>query len=93
MTLISLIGWLGAICFAVCAVPQAYQCYREGHAIGINWVFLLLWIGGEVLSLVYVLLTMAAAWPLIFNYVMSIIFTLVILKYKVFPRKSTANAP
>lgn len=80
------IGWTGALLFAICGLPQAYQSWRDGHSRGLNWFFLLAWAGGEVLTVIYV-------WPkgdvpLLTNYFVNGIFLVIMLYYKIYPRKS-----
>ena len=75
------IGWAGSILFAACAIPQAWQSWREGHSRGLSWSFLLLWLSGEVLTIAYVLPKLD--WPLLFNYGANLACLLVILRYKV----------
>lgn len=76
------LGWVGALCFAFSAVPQAYQCYRQKHADGMSWGFLILWLSGELCMIVYsvserniILLT---------NYGINLVLLLVIAYYKVY---------
>lgn len=83
--MIDLIGWVGSICFAICALPQALQSYQQKNSNGISWGFLLLWLVGEILTLAYVVLTTAQL-PLITNYVLNFIFLIVIIWFKVFPK-------
>ena len=79
-----MIGWMGAILFAICGLPQAIQCAREGHAKGLNWFFLLAWFWGEVLTIIYV--WPKADYPLLFNYFLNLLFLVVILRYKIWER-------
>lgn len=79
------IGWIGAILFAICGLPQAWQSIKDGHSRGLNWFFLLAWLGGEVLTIAYV--WPKADWPLLFNYFMNLAFLLVMLKFKLWERK------
>jgi uncharacterized protein with PQ loop repeat len=76
------IGWIGAILFAICGIPQAYQCYKQKHAHGLSWPFLLTWFGGEVLTLVYIFLKPTLDIPLVFNYVFNLLALLIIFYYK-----------
>lgn len=81
-----LIGWIGSILFAICAAPQAVQCAKDGHARGLNWFFLLAWLGGEIFTIIYI-------WPkqdipLLANYLVNLIFLVVMLRYKVSERPS-----
>lgn len=84
--MIESIGWLGGACFAVCGLPQALTCIRQGHSEGINGGFLTLWILGEVLTITYVLAGLGLVWPLILNYALNLVFVTVIAFYKLFPR-------
>jgi uncharacterized protein with PQ loop repeat len=81
---LELIGWIGAIAFALCGLPQAILSYKQGHAMGISWGFLGLWYVGEICTLIYIMPTQQ--WPLIFNYVMNLLFVTVVLRYKIWPR-------
>lgn len=79
--MLELIGWIGAILFAICSIPQAYQCWKTKSAQGLSLSFLLMWFIGEVLTIIYVL----PKWdlPLLFNYAVNILSLLVIFYYKV----------
>jgi uncharacterized protein with PQ loop repeat len=81
---LELIGWIGAICFAICGLPQCLKSVSDGHSDGIAWGFLILWFTGEVFTLIYVLPKMD--WPLIFNYACNLIFVGIIIRYKFRPR-------
>lgn len=79
------IGWIGAILFALCGLPQAWECYRTGNSRGLSWGFLGMWFGGEILTIIYV-------WPkgdipLLFNYFLNLVFLLVMVKFKIWERK------
>lgn len=80
-----ILGWIGSLLFAICAIPQAWQSWRDGHSRGISSGFLLLWFSGEVLTLLYVASTLKAA-PLILNYVANLTCLLIIIRYKIRPR-------
>ena len=80
-----ILGWIGSILFAVCGAPQAWQCMRDGHSRGLNWFFLLAWLGGEILTILYVLPKMDL--PLLANYFANLIFLLVMVRYKLWERK------
>jgi len=76
-------GWIASILLALCGLPLAYKSYKEGHSRGISLLFLLTWLVGEVLALVY-------SWnkdvlPLLFNYGLNIFFIGVVLYYKLKP--------
>jgi len=80
------IGWIGSLLFAICGLPQAVKSYKDGHSEGVSSLFLIIWLGGEVFTLTYILDKGGLA-PLVFNYLGNLIFILIILKYKFFPRR------
>ena len=83
-SLITLCGWLGTFCFAICGLPQAIKSYKDGHSDGISNGMIFLWMAGEVFTLIYVI--SGGLWPLILNYTVNIINVSVIIKYKFYPR-------
>jgi uncharacterized protein with PQ loop repeat len=85
--MIETIGWLGSILFAFCAAPQCIMSIRQGHSNGVSSLLLIMWGTGEILSIAYVLLKHGIDLPLLFNYLMNIIFVSVIMFYKFLPRK------
>jgi uncharacterized protein with PQ loop repeat len=78
------LGWIGGTMLAICGIPQAIQCAKDGHANGLNWGFIGLWGGGEILTLLYVFPKLD--WPLLFNYTVNLLFLSPIVFYKLFPR-------
>lgn len=78
-------GYLGSIFLALCAIPQAWLSYKQGHSQGISVGFLLLWTFGEIFTLAYVLPKFDI--PLIINYSANLGFLAIIWRYKFFPRK------
>jgi len=64
----------------LCALPQAIASYRTKDSSGISFLFLLLWLGGEVLTLLYIVGT-SMQLPLIANYLFNILCLIVILRY------------
>ena len=78
--MIEVVGWVGAICFSICALPQAYKTWKIKHADDLSALFLWLWTIGEVCMLVYV--WPRQDWPLIVNYVFNLVCLIVILYYK-----------
>lgn len=84
---IEAIGWIGAVCFATCALPQAIKSYKDGTSRSISILFLGLWVVGEVLTLAYILFTTMQL-PLIVNYVFNLLCLAVILYYYFYPRDS-----
>jgi uncharacterized protein with PQ loop repeat len=83
LNLIQILGWLGSICLAVCAIPQAWMSYKEKHSEGISFAYLLLWAFGEVFALAYVYDKLDL--PLLLNYATNILVLGIILYYKIKP--------
>jgi len=77
-------GYIGSICLAICALPQAIMSYRRGHSKGLSIGFLLLWTAGEIFTLMYVWPKMDM--PLILNYSANLVFLSVIWYYKIVPK-------
>ena len=82
--LLSIIGWLGSICLAICGVPQAWTSYKDKHSHGISWAFLLLWAFGEIFALAYVYDKLDL--PLLMNYSVNILILSIILYFKLKPQ-------
>lgn len=78
------IGWIGSILLAFCGLPQAIECFKKGNAKGINWQFLMMWLSGELFTIVYVF--PKNDWPLMFNYSINVICISVIVWFKMRPR-------
>lgn len=81
-----ILGWVGALMLAVCAVPQAWLSIKQGHARGVSNGLLALWLFGEAFTLAYILKLPELNWPLICNYAANIVFVSVIIWYKFNPR-------
>lgn len=81
------LGWIGSICLACCAVPQAYMSWKQGHANGISAGLLWLWALGEIFTLAYISSKPNIDIPLFVNYSANIIFIGIVCWYKVYPRK------
>lgn len=79
--MLNLLGWIGSVCFAICAIPQAWETFRKGRAEGVSWIFLILWLVGELCTLIYVL--PQKNWPLLLNYIGNLCCLLVIIRYKI----------
>jgi uncharacterized protein with PQ loop repeat len=73
-----IIGWLGSILLGCCALPASYAAWRD-KTCQYNVPFLLMWLSGEILLLVYALLE--RQYPLILNYILNIACLLIIWKY------------
>lgn len=87
-------GFLSAICFSGCAIPQAIKCIREKNADGMSTAMLILWLVGELSAIIYSVLVLGAPFWLLFNYTLSTIGLLPIAYYKFFadPKLSTTRA-
>lgn len=85
-----MIGWIGALAFGFCGLPQATRVWRDGHAEGLDTGFLFLWTLGEVFSFVAIL-SDAPLGYLILNYSLNAIFLAVMWRYKFFPRQFAAR--
>lgn len=81
---IEIFGWVGSALFAICGLPQALQSIKDGHSRGLNWFFLLAWLGGEIFTIIYILPKMDL--PLLANYAVNLIFLGIMLKYKIWER-------
>jgi hypothetical protein len=78
------IGWIGSIMLAICGLPQAIESFKTKSSEGLTWGFLFLWFTGEILTFIYVLPKLDL--PLLLNYSANIIFLLIIIYYKIFPK-------
>jgi uncharacterized protein with PQ loop repeat len=79
-----IIGWIGSMMLALCAVPQAIQSFRQKHSRGISSWMIGLWFAGEVLTAAYVL--PKQDYPLLLNYAVNIGCLVVIGWYKYRPK-------
>lgn len=75
------IGWIGSVAFAVCGVPQAWECYNRKSATGINPGFVGLWLLGEVCYVISVLMKFGWVNWMMFNYIANILSIGVIIFY------------
>lgn len=48
-----LLGWIGSVLLALCALPQAVQTIKTRSAGDLSWTFLLMWGVGDLLLLIY----------------------------------------
>lgn len=74
-------GWLAALCFGTCAVPQAWRSFKQKHSHGVSWGLLNLWLAGEIFATLYALPRMDL--PLLVNHILNMIFIVVIVYYKI----------
>lgn len=82
-----LLGWAGAGVFAFCAVPQVVQTLKEGHARNLNSLFLWMWLWGAILCAAGSILDVGVVPWLLFNYSMNLLCVVILLRYKLFPRR------
>jgi len=80
-----LIGWISAILFACCGVPEVLIALKTGDS-GLSWGFLGMWFGGEIFAIIYTLSKskVIKLWPLLFNYGLNILCLIVIALCKGF---------
>ena len=82
--IVNSIGWIGAACLALCALPQAVIFWQSELFMGLDLIFLLFWYAGEWFMLVYSAIVCPKL-PLVVNYLFNIICITVILFYKLYP--------
>jgi len=80
-------GWLGAFLFAICAIPQVIKTWKSKKADDLSLWFLLFWLGGELLTMFYVVVDDMSLgishFPLYINY----IFNTVLVLYLIYAKK------
>jgi uncharacterized protein with PQ loop repeat len=88
-----IIGWIGSILFAVCALPQAIHTFRTKKSDDLSAMFLWFWFWGEIFTLSYILYSDFATgtyhFPLYFNY----IFNLFLLFYLIYAKYTYSTKP
>jgi uncharacterized protein with PQ loop repeat len=80
VVLSDVIGWVGSIAFAVCGLPQAWDCIKTRTAKGISPGFIGLWFLGEVCYVVSILMKYGWVNWMMFNYI-SNIASIVVISY------------
>ena len=73
--------------FALCGVPQAWECYRNRTARGISPLFVALWLVGEICYVASVLMKFGWVNWMMFNYGANIASISVIIVYLVRDRR------
>jgi len=81
------LGWIGSVAFAMCGLPQAWECYKNGSAKGISPVFIALWFIGEVCYVISVLMKFGWVSWMMFNYIANIFSIAVIFIYLIKDRR------
>lgn len=74
-------GYIGAACLALCGLPQAMKCIRDKNADSCTWMFVICLFIGTIAFLVYVI--KLHNYPLIINYGINFLSSLVMLRYKI----------
>ena len=90
LTFLEWMGWIGALCLAFCAVPQAIMSVKQKHSHGISKGLLWLWSLGELFTLIYIWYGTRDL-PLLVNYGLNVIFIGIVIWYKVFPRETLVD--
>jgi len=76
-----ILGWLGSILLQLHTIPQVFTCFKQKHARGFSNSFLVMWVLGCMLMLLYTVPT--GKLPLIINYALNMTTGLVVSYYKV----------
>jgi len=76
----NLIGYIGGILLACCAIPEVYIAWKNKKS-DLSWTFLLMWLSGEILILIPVLFEIRVGF-LLLNYVTNVTLISVICYYK-----------
>ena len=82
---LELIGWLGNLLLALCALPAAILAIKRGNCDHIGVSLMIPWTAGEVFALYYALQFESV--PLNMNYVANLVFLVVLWYYKIWRRK------
>lgn len=77
-------AWLGSVLLAFCGLPLIWRTIADGHARGVSLGFLLMWLCGEALTLVCVVLRQRPrSHPLVLNYGFNLACVSIVLVYRV----------
>jgi uncharacterized protein with PQ loop repeat len=74
------IGFIGSILLAVCGIPEVVRTIKDNKC-HLGWNFLLLWFGGELFMLTYIIPMKDL--PLLLNYVFNTALVAIMLFYKI----------
>lgn len=77
------LGYIGSLLLAFCALPETLRSYRT-KTCSIGWGMLLMWLVGEILTLVYVVWKSSevSLVPLLANYSVNIAMIVIMCYYK-----------
>jgi uncharacterized protein with PQ loop repeat len=88
-----IVGWIGSLLFAICALPQVVHTFKTKKTDDLSEIFLWLWFWGEIFTLSYILVDDIANKnyhvPLYFNY----LFNLILLFYLIFAKYTYNSKP
>ena len=75
--MMEVIGYLGAICFAVCPIFQLIKAFKTKSVDDISYLFLFTWLFGEIFMVIYIVDNnmKAGIWqyPLLLNYAVNLL--------------------
>ena len=86
-----IIGWIGALAYSICAIPQAVRCWQRGNGEGLSGGMLLIWLVGGASMLVAVPLQCGWVLWLMASYTCNTAALLVIIRYRFWPRKGITS--
>lgn len=66
--MIESIGWIGSLLLSTCGVPLVIDVCVKKKVESVSKLFLLWWLLGEILLLIYILALPTLSIPLLFNY-------------------------
>ena len=84
--MIQIIGYIGALAYALCGLPQAILSIKNGHSKGMSRGYAFLSLFGSLFSLVYAI--PRSDYVLILNFGANIVVWSIILRYSYFERQS-----
>lgn len=95
MISVASIGWIGSGLLAFCGLPQAVSSWRNKNSDGLTYLFLFMWSGGEIATLIFITsaITFEYSAPLLLNYSANLIFLAVIIWFKLFPKRQLLSNP
>ena len=82
--IIQIFGYIGSIAYALCSLPQAIMCIKNGHAKGFSHAYAILSLIGSILSLIYACSRLDYA--LMINFICGTTFWTIKTKYCYFER-------
>ena len=82
--MLEVIGFIGSTLLAVCGIPEVVRTIKDNKC-HLGWNFLLLWFGGEILMLTYIIPMKDL--PLLLNYIFNTALVGIMLFYKIKNKK------